>query len=90
MSHYRRGVLDGIVHYCDKGWWTKKDTAARGGELLWTKKDTAARGGELLWPWCELDRLKNDKPNIRPAEPAPSKKAMITCLRCMWLRKARP
>lgn len=59
MSHYARGVLDGVTHYCDAVF-------------------------KELRPWCKpyATRIFATK--------SPSKKALVNCLRCLWLRKQRP
>lgn len=75
MSHYKRGVLEGVVHYCDSAWYVTDNRNDRGRTLL---------------PWCLVEQRNKEKPSVKAAEPVAGKRAMVTCFLCLALRKKRP
>ncbi len=76
MSHYRRGVLEGVVHYCDGGWWPALGKNTRDDALL---------------PWCLKDfSATKATRTVKRAEPVIGKHAMVTCFLCLGLRRKRP
>lgn len=76
MSHYKRGILDGVVHYCDKSWWTRIE------DQLYDHH----RGTYQLYPWCHQDQKL---PTTNDVKPTSSKREMVTCLLCLGIRRKR-
>lgn len=73
MSNYPRGTLDGVVHYCEAGYVTLKGPGPEGI----TRR--------MWFPWC----MTGWKKDIVPIEKVVHKPVMVTCVRCMYIRRKR-
>lgn len=74
MSHHKRGVLDGVTHYCDRASWARTED-----EL---KQNGTLREPPLI-PWCHL------KGDYTQRAQKTTKRAMVTCLQCLHIRQRR-
>jgi hypothetical protein len=66
MSHHYRGIVDGVVHYCDSGFAQMK--GPHGNSRV-----------TLYFPWCMLDR-KNDIVPVEKAVSKPIMVTCVQCM----------